>query len=350
MPEEILLANASRILASSSALRRRVLGVYAFLLAFNAAAWGLTLLASTRYPILLPAAFLAYSFGLRHAVDADHIAAIDNTTRKLMQDGQRPAAVGLFFSLGHSTIVVLLSLAIALSAAVVSDVPTLRTVGGLIGTSVSAAFLLLIGVINLVVLLDIYAMFRRVSGGGAYDEQSLEDFLDNRGLLARFFRPALRMIRRSWHMYPLGVLFGLGFDTASEVALLGLAATSGASHVPIWLILLLPMVFAAGMSLIDTTDGVLMLGAYGWAYMKPILVSVIIAFVIGGIEAISVVGRELGLHGGIWSAADNMDFGAIGIGIIAIFIGSWVLSTLIYRWRRYDDLPVAPVAVRSEAP
>jgi high-affinity nickel-transport protein len=345
-----LLSQAARILSSSKELRRRVIGVYAFLLSFNALAWGLTLIASTRYPILLPTAFLAYSFGLRHAVDADHIAAIDNTTRKLMQDGARPVAVGLFFSLGHSTIVVLLSIAIALSAAFVSDVPTLQSIGGLIGTGVSAGFLLLIGLINLVVLLDIYRMFRQVSAGGSYDEQSLDDYLNNRGLLARVFRPALRLIRHSWHMYPLGVLFGLGFDTASEVALLGLAATSGASHVPIWYILLLPMVFAAGMSLVDTTDGVLMLGAYGWAYMKPIrklyynlnitLVSVIIAFVIGGVEALNVIGNELGLHGGIWSVADRLDFGLIGVAIVAIFVASWVISTLFYRWKRYDDLPV----------
>jgi nickel/cobalt transporter (NiCoT) family protein len=349
-PEAPVLVHAARILRSSRDLRRRITVVYAFLLTFNVVAWALTLLASTHYPILLPTAFLAYSFGLRHAVDADHIAAIDNTTRKLMQDGARPVAVGLFFSLGHSTIVVLLSVAIAASAAFVSDVPTLQSIGGLIGTSVSAAFLLLIGLINLVVLLDVYRMFRQVSAGGAYDEQSLDDYLNNRGLLARVFRPALRLIRRSWHMYPLGVLFGLGFDTASEVALLGLAATSGASHVPVWYILLLPMVFAAGMSLVDTTDGVLMLGAYGWAYMKPIrklyynlnitLVSVIIAFVIGGVEALSVIGGELGLHGGIWTVADRLDFGLIGVAIVGIFVVSWLLSTLFYRWKRYDELPV----------
>ncbi len=355
-----MFSHAASIFASSRDLRRRIVGVYAFLLSFNVAAWGLTLLASARYPILLPAAFLAYSFGLRHAVDADHIAAIDNTTRKLMQDGQRPVAVGLFFSLGHSTVVVFLSVAIAASAAVISDVPSLRTLGGLIGTSVSAAFLLLIGLINLVVLLDVYRMFRQVSDGGGYDEQTLDDYLSNRGLLARVFRPALRLIRRSWHMYPLGVLFGLGFDTASEVALLGLAATSGASHVPIWFILLLPMIFAAGMSLVDTSDGVLMLGAYGWAYLKPIrklyynlnitLVSVIIAFVIGGLEALSVIGGELGLTGGIWSVTNHLDFGLVGLAIVGIFVVSWVLSTLFYRWKGYDDLPVRHDSARRDQP
>jgi high-affinity nickel-transport protein len=342
-----MLSTARRLFGTSAELRRRIFRLYAFLIAFNVAAWGLVLVASLSYPILLPTALLAYSFGLRHAVDADHIAAIDNSTRKLMQDGKRPVAVGLFFSLGHSTIVVGLSIVIAVSAAFVSDVPTLRSVGGVIGTTVSASFLLLIGLINLVVLVDIYRMFRRVSTGGAYDEESLEDYLSNRGLLARLFRPALKAIRESWHMYPLGVLFGLGFDTASEVALLGLAATSGASHLPISLIVLLPAVFAAGMSLVDATDGVLMLGAYGWAYVKPIrklyynlnitLVSVLIAFFIGGLEAMSVIGSELGFTGGAWGFADRLDMGMLGVAIVALFVGSWVVSTLVYRWKRYDE-------------
>lgn len=359
-----MLATATRLFAASADLRRRLVRLYAFLLAFNIGVWALVLVAAASQPIMLPTAFLAYTFGLRHAVDADHIAAIDNSTRKLMQDGKRPVAVGLFFSLGHSTIVVALSVVIAVSAAFVSDVPTLRSVGGLVGTAVSATFLLVIGLINLIVLLDIYRMFRRVSAGGGYDEASLEDYLSNRGLLARIFKPALRMIRESWQMYPLGVLFGLGFDTASEVALLGLAATSGASHLPIWFILLLPAVFAAGMSLVDATDGVLMLGAYGWAYVKPVrklyynlnitLVSVLIAFGVGGIEALNVIGSELGLSGGIWSFASGLDFGLLGGAIIGIFVVSWIVSTLFYRWRRYDELGTEaaraqPEAVRAKA-
>jgi high-affinity nickel-transport protein len=353
-----VLSTATRLLGTSGELRSRLIRLYGFLLAFNIGTWGLVLIASESYPILLPTAFLAYSFGLRHAVDADHIAAIDNSTRKLMQDGKRPVAVGLFFSLGHSTIVVALSLVIAVSAAFASEVPTLRSAGGVIGTAVSATFLLVIGLINLVVLLDIYRMFRKVSAGGTYDEDSLEDYLANRGLLARVFRPALRMIRQSWHMYPLGVLFGLGFDTASEVALLGLAATSGASHVPIWYILLLPAIFAAGMSLVDATDGVLMLGAYGWAYIKPIrklyynlnitLVSVLIAFVIGGVEALNVIGSELGLSGGIWGVAGSLDMGLLGVAIVGLFVLSWIVSTLVYRWKRYDELGVERTGERPD--
>jgi high-affinity nickel-transport protein len=343
-----MLSALRSLIGSSPGLRRRVVGVYAFLIAFNVLAWGLALAASIEYPIILPTAFLAYTFGLRHAVDADHIAAIDNSTRKLMQDGQRPVAVGTFFSLGHSTIVVALTVLVAVSAGLISDIPAAQQIGGLIGTGVSATFLLLIGAINLVVLLDIWRMFRQVRDGGEYSEESLEDYLNNRGLLARVLRPALRLIRRSWHMYPLGVLFGLGFDTASEVALLGLAATSGAGGVPVAYILILPVLFAAGMCLVDSSDGILMLGAYGWAYVKPIrklyynlnitLVSVIIAFVIGGIEVLSILADRFDLTGGIWDLVTGLDFGLIGIGIIAILVGSWLISTLVYRWKGYDDL------------
>ena len=348
--EHAMLTTARRLITTPSAMRNRIFTVYGFLLIFNVIAWGLALGASLAYPILLPTAFLAYTFGLRHAVDADHIAAIDNTTRKLMQDGQRPVAVGLFFSLGHSTIVVGLSVLIAVSAGVVSDIPSMQEIGGLIGTTVSAVFLLVIGLITLVVLIDIYKMFRRVSAGGSYDEQTLEDFLDNRGLLARLLKPMLRLVRKSWHMYPLGVLFGLGFDTASEVALLGLAATSGASHIPVVFILILPALFAAGMSLVDATDGILMLGAYGWAYVKPIrklyynlnitLVSVIIAFAVGGIEVLNIFAERFRLTGGIWDFVGGLDFGLIGFAIIAIFVVCWTVSTAIYRWKRYDDLPM----------
>ncbi len=341
------------LIGSSSALRNRVIGVYVFLALFNLAAWGLAVVASAAYPIMLPTAFLAYTFGLRHAVDADHIAAIDNSTRKLMQDGERPVGVGLFFSLGHSTIVVALSVRVAISAGIISGSPAAQKVGGIIGTAVSGTFLIVIGIINLVVLLDIYRMFRQVSAGGTYDEETLEDFLNNRGLLARLLRPMLRLIRKSWHMYPLGVLFGLGFDTASEVALLGLAATSGAGHIPVLLILILPALFAAGMCTVDSTDGILMLGAYGWAYVKPIrklynnlnitLVSVIIAFVIGGIEILSIVASQFGLTGGIWDLVTGLDFGFIGVAIIAVFVASWGVSTLIYRWKGYDKLTATPV-------
>jgi high-affinity nickel-transport protein len=352
-----MLTALRQLLGTSGALRRRVVAVYVFLALFNIVAWGAALAASAAYPILLPTAFLAYTFGLRHAVDADHIAAIDNSTRKLMQDGQRPVGVGLFFSLGHSTIVVGLTILVAISAGIVSDIPAAQHVGGLIGTAVSGTFLLVIGFINLVVLIEIYRMFREVRTSGTYSEETLEDYLNNRGLLTRMLKPALRLIRKSWHMYPLGVLFGLGFDTASEVALLGLAATSGAGHIPVGFILVLPALFAAGMCTIDSTDGVMMLGAYGWAYVKPVrklyynlnitLVSVIIAFVIGGIEILSIVADEFGLSGGFWDVITGLDFGLIGVAIVAIFLGSWIVSTVVYRWKGYDDLVPTPTTLNN---
>ena len=203
-------------------------------------------------------------------------------------------------------------------------------------------------------------MFRQVSAGGSYSEESLAAFLDSRGLLARLLRPVLRAIRKTWHMYPLGVLFGLGFDTASEVALLGLAATSGAGHIPVLVILILPVLFAAGMCTVDTTDGILMLRAYGWAYVKPIrklyynlnitLVSVIIAFGVGGFEILTLVAAQVGLTGGIWDAVAGVDPGLVGIAIIVILLGSWGLSTLVYRWKDYDNLTAHAIARVGNVP
>ncbi len=337
-----------RMATTSSPLRNRIVGIYAFLIAFTVACVGLLFAVGTAYPALIGAGILAYTLGLRHGVDADHIAAIDNTTRKLIQDGQRPVTVGLFFSLGHSTIVIGLSVVLAISGAIVHDIPALQDVGGLVGTAVSAAFLLAIGLVNLVALVEIGRLFRTVSGGGSYSDASLEDFLAGRGLLARIFRPMLRLVRRSWHMYPVGVLFGLGFDTASEVGLLGLAATAGGQAIPIGFILILPALFAAGMMTVDTTDQVLMLGAYEWAFLRPIrklyynltitFISVVIAFLIGGIEVLSIVAARFRLSGGVWDFVAHLDFEIVGFAVIAIFIGTWIVATIIYRLRGYDEL------------
>jgi len=345
-----MLTGVMRMAATPSPLRNRIVAIYAAIAVLTVVCFGLLFTIGATYPTLVGAGLLAYTLGLRHGVDADHIAAIDNTTRKLMQDGQRPVAVGLFFSLGHSTVVILLSVLLAISASIASNIPAWSDIGSLIGTSVSAVFLLLIGVINLVVLIDITRMFRTVSAGGSYSDQSLEDFLQNRGLLARIFRPMLRLVRKSWHMYPLGFLFGLGFDTASEIGLLGLATTAGGQNVPLVFILILPALFAAGMMSVDTTDQIMMLGAYGWAFVKPIrklyynltitLVSVIIAFVVGGIEVLSIVGQKFDLSGGIFDVIANLDFTVIGFAIIAIFVATWAISTLIYRAKGYDDMPV----------
>src|SRR6059058_2541702 len=249
---------------SSHDIRRKVIGIYALLIIFNIAAWAVAFVGfSIQYPTLLGVELLAYTFRLRHSVDADHISAIDNVTRKLMQENKRPTAVGFFFSLGHSTIVVALTIAIALTAtAIQQNIPQYQSIGGLIGTTVSAIFLFIIAIINLLVLWEIFQTFRKVKNGGEYDDQTLDEFLNQRGLMGRFFRPLIKIITKSWHMYPLGVLFGLGFDTATEVGLLGIAAAEAGNGLPIWSILVFPALFTAAMTLVDTTNSVLMVGAY----------------------------------------------------------------------------------------
>jgi high-affinity nickel-transport protein len=346
---------------SSSDVRHRVISLYAFLLGYNLLTWALTFVIFRTRPDLLALALTAYTFGLRHAFDADHISAIDNVTRKLMQEKQRPVGVGLFFSLGHSTIVVVLTALIALAAVAVSNFDQLKLIGGLVGTGVSALFLLVIAAINLVILLDIWRTFREVRQGGAYNDLTLDEALNKRGLMGRFFRPLLKMTDRSWKMYPMGVLFGLGFDTATEVGLLGIAAFSAGHGVPIIAILLFPALFTAGMTLMDTTDSILMLGAYGWAFVKPIrklyynlnitLVSVIVALAIGGLEALSILITELHLSGSPWDQINllNGQFGLLGILIVALFLVSWLVSTVIYRVKRYDEIHVTIAPTTGEA-
>ena len=337
--------------AGFGALRTRIAGLSVLLLAANLAAWAWALLAFRDHPVLLGTALLAYGFGLRHAVDADHIAAIDNATRKLMQDGQRPVAVGFFFSLGHSTIVVFASIAIAATATAFKDqFEAFKGIGGVIGTLVSVLFLLAIAAMNIVILANVYRTFRRVKAGAAYAEEDLDMLLAGRGLLARLFRPLFGLIRRSWHMYPLGFLFGLGFDTATEVGLLGISAAQASQGLSIWSILVFPALFTAGMSLVDTADSILMLGAYGWAFVKPIrklyynmtitFVSVVVAMLVGGIEALGLAADRFGFEGGFWDAVGtlNDNFGTIGYLIIAVFVLSWIASAVIYRARGYDRL------------
>ena len=337
---------------SSPEVRRRVIGIYAFLVGYNVLAWLLALIMFVRTPSLLLLALTAYTFGLRHAFDADHISAIDNVTRKLMQERKRPVGVGFFFSLGHSTIVVALTVFIAITAMAVQNFNNLQAIGGLIGTTVSALFLFLIAIINIVILADIYRTFREVRNGGEYNDQSLDESLNKRGLMGRFFRPLLRMTDQSWKMYPMGLLFGLGFDTATEVGLLGIAAATAGKGVPLASILIFPALFTAGMTLMDTTDSVLMLGAYGWAFVKPIrklyynlnitLISVIVALVVGGIEALSIIRDYLNLNGFFWDGISNLSgsFGLVGVVIVFLFFASWGISTLIYKVKRYDDIEV----------
>jgi high-affinity nickel-transport protein len=334
-------------------LRGRLIGIYAILLGANFAAWGWAFVVFRGDPALLGTALLAYTFGLRHAVDADHIAAIDNVTRKLMQEGKRPVSVGFFFALGHSSVVVAASLAVVVTTlALRTRFTGLQEVGGLIGTGISALFLFVVAFANIAILIGVYRAFRRVRRGESYAEEDVDRLLAQRGLFARLLRPAFRLIRQSWHMYPLGFLFGLGFDTATEIAVLGISAAEASRGLSIWSIMIFPALFAAGMSLIDTTDGVLMLGAYGWAFARPIrklyynltitLISVMVAFAVGGIEVLGLVADRLHLGGPLWRlvAALNENFGTIGYLIIAIFALSWIVSAVIYRIRRYDAIEV----------
>ena len=335
---------------SNSGVRGKLIGIYGVLLGINVLAWVWAFAAFHDYPVLLGTALLAYGFGLRHAVDADHIAAIDNVTRKLMQEKKRPVAVGFFFSLGHSTVVVLASIGVALATtAIQGRFDNFKEIGGIIGTLVSAFFLLALAAMNLVILRGIYRAWRHVRGGGTYVDDDFDMLLANRGFLARLFRPLFRLVTRSWHLYPIGFLFGLGFDTATEISLLGIAATQAAKGLSPWAIMVFPVLFSAGMSLIDTLDGHLMLGAYGWAYQKPLrkiyynmtitLVSIVVALVIGSIEALGLLADKLGLQGAFWDAIGklNDNFGLLGYLIIGIFVISWIASLVIYRIKRIDE-------------
>ena len=279
----------------------------------------------------------AYTLGLRHAFDADHIAAIDNTTRKLMAEGQRPLSVGFFFSLGHSTIVFVLGLLVVLGVrgALEDDGSALQQAGGLVGPAISGGFLFLIGLLNLVILLNVVRIFRDMRGG-ELDEQELEEQLASRGLMNRFFGRATRAIRKPWHMYPLGLLFGLGFDTATEVGLLVLAGGAAAGGLPFYSIICLPILFAAGMTLLDTIDGAFMNFAYGWAFSEPVRklfynititgLSVVVALVIGSIELL-----------GVLDVGSGVDLNLVGYLVVGLFVLTWALALAVWRFGRIEQ-------------
>jgi nickel/cobalt transporter (NiCoT) family protein len=292
-------------------------------------------------------------------VYADHIAAIDNVIRKLMQEGKRPVAVGFFFSLGHSTVVVLMSAAVAVTAAALQNrFDAFKQVGGIIGTSVSAFFLLIVAVMNLLIMAGTYRVFRRVRNGGHYNEEDFDMLLARGGILARIFRPLFKLIRKSWHMYPLGFLFGLGFDTATEVAVLGISAAAASKGMPVWCVLIFPALFTAGMALVDTTDGILMLGAYGWAFLNPIrklfynltitAVSVVVALFVGGLEVLGMIDDQFTFNGPFWNFIrtlnDDKNFYTLGCVIIGIFAASWLVSIAIYRAKGYEKIAVSDPA------
>ncbi|WP_343672042.1 HoxN/HupN/NixA family nickel/cobalt transporter [Paraburkholderia heleia] len=329
--------------------RSRIVAMYATLALVNILAWTWALIVLRTSPMLLGTAFLAYSFGLRHAMDADHIAAIDNVTRKLMNDGKRPVTVGFYFALGHSLTVVVGALVVALATrSLAHHFETLRETGATIGTLVSAVFLLAIAALNVVLLIDLVRAFRKARRGEIGDAHNDDAAPLAGNLIARMFRPLFGLVRSSWLMLPLGVLFGLGFETATEVALLGTSASQASAGFSIWTILAFPCLFAAGMLTVDTTDGILMLGAYGWAFIKPLrklyynltitLLSTLVAALIGGIEALGLAAQMLALSGPFWRFVDalNSNFGLLGYGIVAIFTIGWLASAMLYKLKDYE--------------
>jgi len=326
----------------------RLGGLYGFIAFLHILGWGLYVYYGTAYPTLAGLGVVAYLFGLRHAFDADHISAVDDTVRYMLQKGKQPLGVGFFFSLGHSSIVLGLAIAIALSAtAVKQHLPQLQNMGGIIGASVSGVFLWIIGILNLLVLLDILKVWGQAKTG-KHSHTHLEELLSQRGFMNRLFGGRLqKVINHSWQMYPLGLLFGLGFDTASEVGLLAITAGASAGNLPLPAVLSLPVLFAAGMTIMDTTDGVLMVKAYSWAFLNPLRkiyynitttgLSVAVALVIGSIELLQVMINVLDLKGPAFGYVKNLDFGVLGYVIVAIFLISWGVSVGVWKWCRLEE-------------
>jgi nickel/cobalt transporter (NiCoT) family protein len=320
----------------------RIGALYGVIALLHCLGWGLYLHYTARYPALVGLGLVAYLFGLRHAFDADHIAAIDDTVRYMLRTGDRPLGVGFFFALGHSTVVAALALAITFAApALTREIPQLQSLGGVIGAGVSGVFLWVIGILNLLVLLELLQVWQQARTG-VHSHAHLEELLARRGLLNRLFGGRLRRLRtRSWQMYPLGLLFGLGFDTASEIGLLAMTAGASAGNLPIPAVLALPILFAAGMTLMDTTDGILMVKAYDWALLNPVRrifynvtttgVSAAVALVIGSVELLQVLVRALGLHGGLYDTIDQLDFGVLGYVVVGLLLLAWGGSVAVWK-------------------
>jgi high-affinity nickel-transport protein len=324
----------------SGNFRHRVFGLSGTLLSANIAAWIWAYLAFRDQPILLGTAFLAYTLGLRHALDADHIAAIDNVTRKLMQDGDRPVSVGLHFALGHSTVVIIAALIAYWTASIASErFKQWQDLGVIVSTCVSACFLFVIALLNLMIMRDTYRTLRKTRRESGPELESV-DFSAGGGIISRLLRPLMKTLSRPSHMYPIGFLFGLGFETATEVALLGVSASSGAKGMSLENLMVLPVLFTAGMTLVDTADGMMMVGAYNWALLNPVrklyynltitFVSVVVAVIVGGIEVTGLLKEQLNLSGGFWSVVENLNgnFGVLGIVIVGVFVLTWIVSAI----------------------
>ena len=351
-----------------------VIGMTLFVLFLTVLGWGLlaAVVAPQHFQVSTNQVFgmglglTAYTLGMRHAFDADHIAAIDNTTRKLMADGKRPVTVGFWFSLGHSSIVFALCLLLAagvraLAGQIQDGSSGLHTVTGLVGTAVSGFFLLIIGVLNLVVLRQILGVFRGMRSG-QFNEQELDDHLNKRGFMNRFLGRATRAVTKPWHMYPVGLLFGLGFDTATEVSLLVLAGGAAAFALPWYAILTLPILFAAGMSLLDSIDGCFMNFAYGWAFSKPVrkvyynititALSVAVALVIGSVEVISIIADKLNVQSGPIAWIGGLDLNFVGYAIVGLFVLTWIVALLVWHFGKIEqkwEAGLAGIDAKTEA-
>lgn len=333
-------------------LREKITDIYSLLILFNLLVWGLAFYFLHNNPLLFSTAILAYTFGLRHAVDADHIAAIDNVTRKLMQEGKQSVSVGLFFSLGHSTVVIIATACVALltTTLVQGNVTRWHEIGSTVCTFISAGFLILIALINLLIFISIFKIFQQVRQDKKNREAEIDELMSSQGFLAKRFRRFFQVITHSWQMYPLGILFGLGFDTATEIILLGIAASQAVHGLSFWSVLIFPALFTAGMTLIDTSDSILMQGVYGWAFMKPMrklyynltitFVSVTVAFSLGTIQVLGLFANQFETNGPIWSLIKglNSHFSLLGYVIIGIFTGSWILSVIVYKLMQIDKL------------
>ena len=324
-----------------------IASIFGILAIITILAFSIELVIGETTVVLAGLGIVAYVFGLRHGVDADHIAAIDNTTRKLLQEGKHPYTVGLWFSLGHSTVVFALIIALIFATrAVATSIPALQSTGSIIGTVVSGSFLWIIGLINALIVIGIYKLFKELRKG-KINQEKLDELLENRGFMNRYFKRLYGAISKPWHIYPIGVLFGLGFDTASEIALIGISVGIGVStNMPIYYLLVLPLLFACGMITVDTADGVAMRLAYGWAFLNPLrkiyynltitLTSVLVAWVVGGIELLQVLSSKLNWSGFFWSWLNELNFEIIGFAIIGLFMVSWAVSFGYWKFKHLD--------------
>jgi high-affinity nickel-transport protein len=329
--------------------KAKIGAIYASLAVVTAALILLATIIGYKYAVLAGLGLVSYVLGLRHAVDADHIAAIDNTTRKLLQQGKRPVTVGTWFSLGHSTVVIALTAALVLATRTVVDaVPAFQSGGAIVGTWISGVFLFIIGLVNVLIVIDVYRTFKGLKEGRLTEAQ-LDDALNKNSFMGKTFGKLFKIVNEPWQVYPVGVLFGLGFDTASQIALIAISIGVSGS-VPFWYVLVMPLLFTAGMVTIDSSDGISMRCAYGWAFLKPIrkiyynltitIISVLVAFAVGGIELMQVIASEVGLTSGFWGWLGDLDFETMGYAIIAIFLVSWLVAMAYYRYKGYEKTPL----------